>query len=160
MTTKCFVDVNKNPIKFKGEALVEVKTEKSRVMLPILITEHKDTQPLLGLDWLDKLEIGLQGNRNTNIIRNITVNERSTKIHAEVEDLFKNNHTIEGLTIDTQLKEDVKPIQQKWRPVPIHFQNRVRHELEKLIEKKAPGEGRRNDRELLHFTSSNTHKES
>ena len=47
---KYFVDVNKNPIKFKGEALVEVKTEKSKVMLPILITENKDTQPLLGLD--------------------------------------------------------------------------------------------------------------
>ena len=65
-------------------------------MLPILITENKDTQSLLGLDWLDKLEIGLQGNRNTNIIRNITVDERSTKILGEFEDLFKNNHTIEG----------------------------------------------------------------
>ena len=29
-TTRCFVDVNKNPIKFKGEALVEVKTEKKQ----------------------------------------------------------------------------------------------------------------------------------
>ena len=29
-TTKAFVDVNKNPIKFKGEAMVEVKTEKSK----------------------------------------------------------------------------------------------------------------------------------
>ena len=35
-TTKCFVDVNKNPIKFKGEALVEVKIEKSTVALPII----------------------------------------------------------------------------------------------------------------------------
>ena len=134
-TAKCFVDVNKNPIKFKGEALVEVKTEKSRVMLSCLVTENKDTQPLLGLDWLDKLEIGLQGNRKTNIIRNITVDERNTKVLDELEDLFKNNHTIEGLTIDIQLKEDVKPIQQKRRPVPIHFQNSVRHELEKVIEK-------------------------
>ena len=58
-TSKCFVDVNKNPIEFKGEAIVEVKTEKTKVMLPILITEKKNTQPLLGLDWLDKLEIGL-----------------------------------------------------------------------------------------------------
>ena len=28
-TTKCFVDINKNPITFKGEAIVEVKTGKS-----------------------------------------------------------------------------------------------------------------------------------
>ena len=26
--TKCFIDVNKNPIKFRGEAIVEVKTKK------------------------------------------------------------------------------------------------------------------------------------
>ena len=109
-TTKCFVDVNKNPIKFKGEALVEVKTEKSKVLLPILITENKDTQPLLGLDWLDKLENDFQGNRNTNIIRNITVDEKSTKILDEFEDLLKNSHTIEGLTIDIQLKEGIKLI--------------------------------------------------
>ena len=61
--TKSFVDVKKNPIKFKGEAMVEVKTEKSKVTLLILITANKNTQPLLGLDWLDKLEIGLQGTR-------------------------------------------------------------------------------------------------
>ena len=62
-TTQCFQDVNKNPIKFKGEATVKVKTEKSKETLPILITKNKNTQPLLGLDWLDKLEIGLQGTR-------------------------------------------------------------------------------------------------
>ena len=100
-------------------------------MLPILIIENNDTQTLLGIDWLDKLEIGLQGNRNTNIIRNITVEERSTKTLDEFGGLFKNNHTIEGLTIDIQVKEGVKPIQQKGRPVPIHFQNSVLHELEK-----------------------------
>ena len=48
-TTKCFVDVNKNPIKFRGEAMVEVKTEKTQVTLPILITERKITQTYW--DW-------------------------------------------------------------------------------------------------------------
>ena len=51
-TTKIFVDVNKNPIKFKGEALVEVKTEKSKETLPILITGNKNTQPLHYWDWI------------------------------------------------------------------------------------------------------------
>ena len=32
-TTKGFVHVNKNPIKFRGEALAEVKAEKSKVTL-------------------------------------------------------------------------------------------------------------------------------
>ena len=33
--------------------MVEVKTGKSKEVLPILITENKNTQPLLGLDWLN-----------------------------------------------------------------------------------------------------------
>ena len=133
-TPRCYVDVNKNPIKFKGEAMVEVKTERSRVTLPIQIAEKGNTQPLLGLDWLDKLEIGLQRNRETNIFRNIEINERGEKILKDNENLFENNHTIKDLSIDIQLKKkDAKSIQQKGRPVPIHFQNRVRKELEKLI---------------------------
>ena len=113
--------------------MVEVKKEKSKVTLPILITSNKNTQPLLRLDWLDKLEIGLQGNKNTNIIRHIETDERRQKIVDEYEDLFKNNHTIKDLTIDLQLKKDTKPVQ-KVRPVPIHFQKTVKKELEKLIE--------------------------
>ena len=100
----------------------------------MLITENKNTQPLLGLDWLDKLEIGVQGSKNSNIIRNVNIDERSEKILSELEDLFKNNHTIKNLTLDLQLKKDAKPIQQKGRPVPIHLQDSVRCELEKLIE--------------------------
>ena len=133
-TTKTFVDVNKNPIKFKGEAMVEVKTEKSKEIVPILITENKNTQQLLGLDLLDKLEIGLQSSKKTNVIRHVGEDERRQKIIDEQEDLFKNNHTIKDLTIDIQLKKDVKPIQQKGRPVPIHFQKSVGEDLEKLFE--------------------------
>ena len=114
--------------------MAEVKKEKSKVTLPILITANKNTQPLLRLDWLDELEIGLQGNKNTNIIRHIETDERRQKIVDEYEDLFKNNHTMKDLTIDLQLKKDTKPIQQKGRPVPIHFQKTVKKELEKLIE--------------------------
>ena len=122
-TTKCFVDVNKNPIKFKGEAIVEVRSEKRNEKL--LITENKDTQPLLGLNWLARLEIGLQGSKNTNIIRNVVKDERREKIIGEFENFFKNNHTITNLTIGIQLKKDIKQIQ-----------NTVRKELlEKLIEK-------------------------
>ena len=61
--------------------------------LPILITEKENTQPLLGLDWLNKLEIGLQGKCVTNIIRNITANKRGEKISEEFVNFFKKNHT-------------------------------------------------------------------
>ena len=71
-TTKSFVDVNKSPIKFKGEAMVEVKTEKCKEILAILITENKNTQPLLGLDWLDKLQIGLNKETKTRTLSDIS----------------------------------------------------------------------------------------
>ena len=102
-----FREHEKNSKKFKGDATVEVRTEKTRGVLPILITKNRNTQQLLGLDWLDKLEIGLQSNKNTYIIRNINVDKRSEKILNDFEDSFKNNCTIEGLTIDIQLKKDI-----------------------------------------------------
>ena len=40
-TAKRFVDVKQIPIKFRGEAMVEVKTEKGKETLPIIITEVK-----------------------------------------------------------------------------------------------------------------------
>ena len=79
-TTKCFVDVNKNPIRFEGEATVEVKMEKCKRTLSILVTENENTQPLLGLDWLDTLEIGLQGNNKTNFNRHVENDERRKKM--------------------------------------------------------------------------------
>ena len=63
-----------------------------------------------------------------------TKDERRKKVIDEHEDLFRNNHTIKDLSIDIQVKKDVKSIQQKGRPVPIHFQKSVREKLEKLIE--------------------------
>ena len=60
--------------------------------------------------------------------------ERRKKVIDEHEGLFRNNHTIKDLSIDIQVKKDVKPIQQKGRPVPIHFQKSVREKLEKPIE--------------------------
>ena len=147
-TTKTFVDVKKIPIKFKGE--VDVKTEKSKEILHILITENKSTQPLLGLDWQDKLEIGIQGSKKTNVIRHVEEDERRKKIISEHEDLFKNNHTVKDLTIDIQLKKDVKPIQQKGRPVPIHFRGGIR-ETNRFG---TSSESRQNYRKLLYFSCS------
>ena len=50
-TTKCFVNLNKNPIKFKGEAMVEVKTKKKQRNLTH--TNHRKQNTLnLYWDWI------------------------------------------------------------------------------------------------------------
>ena len=96
-------------------------------MLAILIPENKNTQPLLGLVWLYKLEIGQQGNKHTNIIRNINADERREKILDKSHDRRPDErHQIEK-------RYQVDPT--KKSPVPIYFQSTVRRELENLIEK-------------------------
>ena len=69
--------------------MVEVKTEKSKETLPILITENKNTQPLLGLDWLDKLEIGLQGSKKTNVICYVKEDDKRKKLSANTKTYSK-----------------------------------------------------------------------
>ena len=92
---------------------MKIESEKSNEKLRINITENKETQPLLGLNRLVKLEIGLQGIKNNIFIRNVINDGKREKIIGESDDLFKNNHTVKDLTIDIQLKKDVNPIQQK-----------------------------------------------
>ena len=46
--------------------------------------------------------------------------------------LFNENHTVNGLEVEIQLKEGTKLIQQKGRPILIHLQQSVEKEIEKL----------------------------
>ena len=48
--------------------------------------------------------------------------------------LFHENHTVKGLEVKIQLKDDAKLIQQKGRLIPIHLQQLVEKEINKLME--------------------------
>ena len=50
----------------------------------------------------------------------------------EFPDLFKNNTTIKDTEINTQLKPGHYSVKQKERPIPLHLQEAVGKELEKL----------------------------
>ena len=153
------VEVNKNPIKFKGETMVEVRTVKNKITLPILLTENKNTQPLLGLDWLDKLEIGLQGNTNTNIIRHIETDQRRQKIVNEYEDLFKNNHTIKDLAIDIQLKQRYKADTTKRTTGADTLPKDGQKRAGKANRKRTSGKSRQHHGKLPCFTGCHNNKE-
>ena len=120
-STKSFVDVNKNPIKFKGEAMVEVKTEWRKEVLPILITENKSPHPCW--DWIGwtnwKLDYKETKHEYYPTYRNW---RKTTEDHKRIRRIIQkqpqnqrldNRHPTE--------KKDTKPIQQKGRPVPIYF---------------------------------------
>ena len=55
------------------------------------------------------------------------------KVFNRSLDLFENNETIKDTEINIQMKSGHYPIKQKARPVPLHLQEDVGWELEKLI---------------------------
>ena len=120
--------MNKNEVKFRGKIPVNIEYENNKQKMEILITVRTDIRPLLGMDWMRtfKLTIGkIQ----------LTENNQSEKerMFGKFRDLFENNKTIKDTEIKIQLKPGHYPVKQKARPVPLHLQEDVGKELEKLI---------------------------
>ena len=125
-------DVNDNRIRFEGKTTAKVEINGTRKELELLVTTKK-TNPLLGLDWMKKLGITLETGTTVPQIHQIKEDPDVTKLKTKFKKLFNENHTVNGLEVKIQLKEDAKLIQQKGRPIPIHLQQSVEKEIEKLI---------------------------
>ena len=121
-------DVNDNRIKFEGKTTASVEINNKRNNLEILITTKK-TNPLLGLDWIEKLDTGNIGPQ----INNITEDPDITTLKRRFKKLFNENYTVNGSEVKILLKDDGKLIQQKGRPIPIHLQQSVGKERNKLM---------------------------
>ena len=123
-----YQDVNKNEVRFRGQIPTDIEYENNKQKMQILITERNDITPLLGMDWMKKFNL---------TIRNIRTDENSQskkkRVLEKFPDLFKNNTTIKDTEINIQLKPRHYPVKQKARPIPLHLQEEVGKELEKLI---------------------------
>ena len=123
-----YQDVNKNEVKFRGQIPVDIEYKNNKQKMQILITERDDITPLLGMDWLKKFNM---------TIRSIQLDQNNQSEKKQViktfPDLFKNNTTIKDTEINIQLKPGHYPVKQKARPIPLHLQEEVGKELEKLI---------------------------
>ena len=120
--------MNKNEVNFRGKIPINIEYENKKQKMEILITERTDITPLLGMDWMRtfKLTIGkIQMAENNQ--------SEKDKIFRKFPDLFENNETIKDIEIKIQLKPGHYPVKQKARPVPLHLQEDVGKELEKLI---------------------------
>ena len=82
---------------------------------------------------MEKLGITLETGKTAPQIQQIKEDPDVTKLKTKFKKLFNENHTVNGLEVKIQLKEDAKLIQQKGRPIPIHLQQSVEKEIEKLI---------------------------
>ena len=121
-------DVNDNRIRFEGKTTAKEEINGTRKELELLITN-----PLLGLDWMKKLGITLETGKTVPQKHQIKENPDVTKLKTKFKKLFNENHKVNKLEVKIQLKEDAKLIQQKGRPIPIHLQQSVEKEIEKLI---------------------------
>ena len=93
-----------------------------------MITERNDITPLLGMDWIKKFKLTIGNLR----IQESNQSEKR-RVFEKFPDLFKNNTTIKDTEINIQFKPGHYPVKQKARPIPLHLQEDVGRELEKLI---------------------------
>ena len=130
-----YKDVNDNKIEFIGQTNATVKTNTTTLQLPLLITKANIT-PLMGLDWMKRVKKTVKSNTEAIKIHNIRMDKndkRILKLKNEFNDLFYNNTEIKDTVVKRNLKETANIIQQKGRPIPIHLQDQVAEELERLI---------------------------
>ena len=124
--TSRYQDVNKNEVKFLGKIPVDVEYENNKQKKDILIT-GTDITPLFGMDWMKELTLTIGK-------KQLAENNQSEreKVFTKFSDLFENNETIKDTEINIQLKPGHYPLKQKARPVPLHLQEDLGRELEKL----------------------------
>ena len=91
--------------------------------MQILISERTDITPLPGIDWLIKFKLN---------VGKIRVDENSQSGKRRVICKFSNNTTNKDAEINIQLKQGCYPVTQKPRPIPLHIQEAIGKELEKL----------------------------
>ena len=121
--------------------------------MEILITERTDITPLLGKDWMKKFILTIS---KIQLAEN-NQSERE-KVFNKFPDLFENNGTIKDTEINIQLKPGHYPVKQKARPIPLHLQEDVGRELEKLIKSGHLEKNKRCTRRLFRITGGHNSK--
>ena len=74
-----YKDVNDKKIKFVGQTTTTVKTNKTTLQFLLSITKANIT-PLMGLDWMKRLQITISANTEEIKIHNIRLDEPENKI--------------------------------------------------------------------------------
>ena len=116
------------PIAFGSRYLNISEYENNNQKMETLISERADITPLLGMDWMKRFKLTIGKIQ----LAEIGQSEKE-RINNKFPDLFENNRTIKDTEINIQLKPGHYPVKQKARPIPLHLQEDVGRELEKLI---------------------------
>ena len=99
-------DVNDNRIKLEGKTIASVALNGKQNNLEVLLTTKK-TNPLLGLDWMEKLGVTLDTGKTDPQINNIKEDPDITILTRIFKNLSKNN-TVIGLEVKNTAKRRQK----------------------------------------------------
>ena len=123
------------PLPVKGE--IEVKVQKEQQIMTgrfVLGRNANDQLPLLGRDWLCKLQLNwpelLQMTRAESVHK-----LEIQSIKEEFADVFRKNYVglLIGLEAEIELKEGSSPKFYKPRPIPFTLRTQVEEELRKQV---------------------------
>ena len=127
-----YTDVNRNRVELDGKCSVTVETPTGPKQLELIISKRNDFTPLVGLNWFDALKIEIRTNNNKEQIKTVQPEDVRKYMHKKFKKLFEENTTIKDTKVKIQLKPDVKPVQQKARPIPLHLQDAVETKFRNL----------------------------
>ena len=100
-------DVNDNWIKFDGKTIASVEINGKRNDLEVLITTKK-TNPLQGLEWMEKLGITLDTGKTGPQINHVIEDPKITVLKKIFKKLFNENHSVNGLEVKNTIKRGCK----------------------------------------------------
>ena len=134
---KSFHAYTGTPLDIAGQVLVDVEHNDQQMTLPLLIIRaEKYTPPLFGRAWMTKIRLdwkNLFSPSNGQFVVKGDNDERIERLKERYAEIFKPElGTVKGVTAKLHLKDNVKPVFQKARPVPYALRPAVEKELKKM----------------------------
>ena len=134
---KSFHAYTGTPLDIAGQILVDVKYNDQQLTLPLLIVRaEKYVPPLLGRAWITKIRLdwkNLFSPSNGQFVVERDNDEHIVRLKERYAEIFKPElGPVKGVTAKLHLKDDVKPVFQKARPVPDTLRPAVEKELKKM----------------------------
>lgn len=131
---KTYTDEIIQPI---GTCLIQIKYKNKEVKERLFII-NRDVDPVVGREWIRKLCIHFEIHKLNKEENDITEKEFKIKLESllkEYEDLFVEQiGEIKNYEASFKLKENVKPVFMKPRPVPFALRDMVEQEIDRLEE--------------------------
>lgn len=115
-----------------GKTTLHIKYKNIKAKLPAYVVESGE-RPLMGRDWLQKLNI-IQKPIDLHFIDGSTTNKSTENLKGNFQDVFQEGIGKAPGTVSIQLKDSVVPVFRKARSVPYSLREKVEAEIKKWLQ--------------------------